>query len=84
MAEVDISKISNDRCSCGWQFYRKRTIIKRISRIIAATQDDMMVVKEFLVCEKCGKPHESSMAEFVALVEKEGMSPEQKQEGHST
>ena len=67
MSHVDISKIPNDACSCGWAFYRKRIIIKKISRILAGTTDDMMVVKEFMVCEKCGKPHESSMAEFVAF-----------------
>lgn len=44
-------------CSCGCPFFRQRTIIKKISAIIAAAPADQYIPVEFLACEACGKPH---------------------------
>lgn len=54
---VDLNKMPTELCSCGCPFFKQRTIIKKISAIIAATPEDQYIPVEFLACEACGKPH---------------------------
>lgn len=68
MATVDINKIPTETCSCGWHFFRKRILIKNVPGLLVGQKDAQIMLFEFLVCEKCGKPHPSSMEEYQRMV----------------
>ena len=68
MAAVDINRIPTELCSCGWHFFRKRILIKNVPGLLVGQADAQVMLFEFLVCEKCGKPHKSSMEEYQRMV----------------
>lgn len=65
MANIDINKQPNELCeNCGCPYWKQRTIIKRISGIMAGTgTGDKIMNIEYMACEFCGKPHKNTLVD---------------------
>lgn len=69
MAAVDINKVPTELCEkCGWHFFRNRIMVKNIPGLLVGQVDKQMMLFDFLVCEKCGKPHPSCEEKFRNMV----------------
>ena len=69
MAQVDINKVPTEVCEkCGWHFFRNRIMVKNIPGLLVGQADKQMMLFDFLVCEKCGKPHPSCMEKYKNMV----------------
>ena len=54
---IDLNKCPFEACKCGCIFWKERTVIKKISAIMAASFNDISQNVAFMACEKCGMPH---------------------------
>ena len=77
---VDINKQPNEVCGiCGCPFWKPRTIIKRISGVMAGTgREDKIMNVEFMACERCGRPHSSTLVDVPVWPVKAPAPPEPK------
>ena len=57
---VNLSKMPSEKCSnCGWTIFSKRTIIKKIPRFLAGSQEDVIAEIAYNSCDKCKMPFDA-------------------------
>jgi hypothetical protein len=66
MAQVDLNTCETEKCEkCQWQFYKERTLIKRIPGFITGGSVDTYTAVSFYACEKCGTAHRGTKINIV-------------------
>jgi hypothetical protein len=56
--QIDLNKIESSKCeSCGNQTWQPALIIKVVSKILIAAQNDEIKQIPTLICSKCQRPH---------------------------
>lgn len=53
--KIDLSQQPTIECElCGHKFFKKVTIVKKISRLLTGSLEDEYAPMEVLACDKCG------------------------------
>jgi hypothetical protein len=58
MKDFELEKLMGNAedvvCECGCKYFERADSFKRISKIIALTPKDLILVRPVIICKKCG------------------------------
>ena len=80
--KIDISSSTPMVCSeCGYDVFISGTKMRKLSRLVAGSSQDMVIPFDVLLCGECGSVNESLLpAEVRALEHKDKLEKENKEE----
>lgn len=57
--KIDLSNARDMNCgSCNYPYFVQAVMVKRISKIVTGTPNDVVIPVDVLLCGNCGKPME--------------------------
>jgi predicted RNA-binding Zn-ribbon protein involved in translation (DUF1610 family) len=84
--KIDISSSTPMLCpKCGYDVFIGGTKMRKLSRLVAGTQQDMIIPFDVLLCGNCGEVNDELLpTEVKALEHKDKLKTEVKEEGNGS